>query len=203
MGECIFVDAFYFEGKLIWWIFSLPKLEQTKNGPSISRLYLAPQDRSFAQILIKLGAFGNISGFVNASFFADPISGRTLIFEFDTRPNMWHFCYGFFGVDFARLWCNELKQPGHPDFQTPILFYDPYRLFNFLVSNRELRLALKVLRRLRIEEYGKPIPSNFYSKPNLIRRTVLLIFFPIFKHRIKLLNRIRKIKRRMRDLNPR
>lgn len=201
LGHSVAVEAFFVDGELISWIYSISEAEQSKFGPSMSRTYLNPNNREFEDILSVIGKAAEVTGFVNVSFILDSQTGNSYIVEFDPRPNVWHFCFDYFDLPFEAAMSGKVPNPIHPILKEPIKLYEPYRLYSFSVAHLKLLNAVRVLLKRTVPGYGVPIPSSFYKPAKLIRRWILLIFFPLFKYREKALRFLRRMERRMRDLS--
>jgi len=49
-----------------------------------------------------MGQYTGVHGFVNTSFIFNPTLGEHVLFEFDPRPNAWHFLTHLFGMNLSQ-----------------------------------------------------------------------------------------------------
>ena len=96
------VEAAYFKGQLLFWIYSEVLETESEFAASITRKYLEPEDKKFVEILTKLGKSAGLHGFVNSSFLIGR-GNEYLLIEADVRPNAWHHLYFQFGIDLHSL----------------------------------------------------------------------------------------------------
>jgi hypothetical protein len=115
---------------------------------------------------------------VNVSLLLDPETGLHKFFEFDARPNIWHHIFFDFHVPFEGIWNKSIKFQPSDYLPTPLLVYEPARLFHYLLMRWNLIGAIKVVRNLRLPKYGFAISSVFYS-PYYRKLSILkLVLFP-------------------------
>ena len=177
-NERIGIEAYYRDGELVQWFYSIVGSDISLLGPSMSRTYLVPKSLDFLEHLEKIGKSANLNGFVNVSLFVDPDTGLHKFFEFDARPNRWHHIFFDFHVPFGGIWNKSIKFQLIDYLPAPLFVYEPARLFNYLLMQWNLIGAIEVVRNLRLPNYGVAISSVFYSPYYRKLNTLKLIFFP-------------------------
>ena len=105
-GEEVGVEAFYRDGRLLGYLYSKSTGSIYHQGPSYICSYQIPDKTDFFNDLESIGSLTNLTGMVNCSFILDSISGNHFIFEFDPRPNAWHFLANELGLDISDLYSN-------------------------------------------------------------------------------------------------
>ena len=176
--ELIGVEAYYRDGELVQWFYAIVESTVSPLGPSMSRTYLVPESLDFLEPLEKIGKSANLDGFVNVSLLLDPETGLHKFFEFDARPNIWHHIFFDFHVPFEGIWNKSIKFQPSDYLPTPLLVYEPARLFHYLLMQWNLIGAIKVVRNLRLPKYGFAISSVFYSPYYRKLSTLKLVLFP-------------------------
>jgi hypothetical protein len=177
-NERVGIEAYYRNGELVQWFYSIVGSDISLLGPSMSRTYLVPKSLDFLEHLEKIGKSANLNGFVNVSLLVDPDTGLHKFFEFDARPNRWHHIFFDFHVPFEGIWNKSIKFQLIDYLPAPLFVYEPARLFNYLLMQWNLIGAIKVVRNLRLPNYGVAISSVFYSPYYRKLNTLKLIFFP-------------------------
>ena len=192
VGDFVSVEAFYANGNLVCWMYSISMTFDAKFGNSTSRIYKEPESLQFLETLEILGRAGSLNGPVNTSFIRESSTGNFYIFEFDARPTVWHHLWEFFNLPLLSAWSGELTAAVTPKLDRPVRVYEPSRVFEQeLAAGRPIN-ALKVLFRSEIKDLGIPVPSAFYDRSELIRnftRAFSLLFSTFTKKfRSRILN---------------
>lgn len=177
--KSVSVEAYYRDGELVQWFYAIAESTVSPLGPSMSRTYLVPESLDFLEHLEKIGKLANLDGFVNVSLLVDPDTGLHKFFEFDARPNRWHHIFFDFNVPFEGIWDKSIKFQPSDFLSTPLLVYEPARLFQYLLMQWRLIGAIKVIRNLGLSRYGVPISSVFYSSYYKKLNMIKLILFPL------------------------
>ncbi|MBU3645918.1 MAG: hypothetical protein FGM49_03815 [Candidatus Nanopelagicaceae bacterium] len=186
-GRTVSVEAFYREGELKFWLYSLFEKETSRFGPSVVRQYLTPLNLDFLDPLSRLGKQGLITGFVNATFILSRETDEHIIIEFDARPNIWHQAFGNFGVPFKSLWESPASTKSVAENLPKTLLYEPYRLFNHFLSRLNILGAVRVILGHEFTNYGSPVLSTFYLAFNRKSNLLRLCLFPLMPFRNVLL----------------
>jgi hypothetical protein len=177
-SERIGVEAYYKDGDLVQWFYAKVVSDIYPLGPSISRTYLVPKSLDFVEHLEKIGKSANLNGFVNVSLLVDPITGLHEFFEFDARPTIWHHIFFDFNVPFKGIWNKSVKFQPIEYLTSPLLVYEPARLFDYFLKRWKIIGAIKVLRNQRVPRYGVAISGVFYSPYYKNLNLIKLTLFP-------------------------
>ena len=102
MGSDIAIEAFFVNGILRAYIYSDQLKFVSKYGPSYQRRLTRPASTDFLSTLQIMGQYTGVHGFVNTSFIFNPTLGEHVLFEFDPRPNAWHFLTHLFGMNLSQ-----------------------------------------------------------------------------------------------------
>lgn len=178
-GILIGIEAYYKNGKLLFWLYSKVESEISTFGPSISRTYLFPSNLDFVPQLTRIGAATEINGFANISMVFDSQNQEHKIFEFDIRPNVWHHVFFDFKIPFGSIWREAEEFDTSLVFHVPKVVYEPSRLFLHYLSKWNLIGAIRVLRGLEIPTFGTGISSSFYEPELRSKMIGKLFLFPI------------------------
>ncbi len=103
IGSDIAIEAFFVNGILRAYIYSDQIKFVSKYGPSYQRRITRPANIDFLSILQIMGQYTGVHGFVNTSFIFNPTLGEHVLFEFDPRPNAWHFLTHLFGMNLSQV----------------------------------------------------------------------------------------------------
>ena len=102
IGSDIAIEAFFVNGILRAYIYSDQLKFVSKYGPSYQRRITRPANSDFLSTLQIMGQYTGVHGFVNTSFIFNPTLGEHVLFEFDPRPNAWHFLTHLFGMNLSQ-----------------------------------------------------------------------------------------------------
>jgi len=172
------VEAYYRDGDLVQWFYATVESDIYALGPSMGRTYLVPESLDFVEHLEKIGKSANLNGFVNVSLLVDPNTGLHKFFEFDLRPNAWHHIFFDFNVPFKSIWNKSIKFQPNEYLPSPLLVYEPARLFDYFLRRWNVLDAIKVVREKGVTKFGSPISSIFYSSEYKNLNIVKLMIFP-------------------------
>ena len=107
IGDLVGVEAFYLTGHLLAYIYSKAVNEMSSNGPTYEHISLVPSSKDFVAELESIGRLTKLTGMVNCTFILDARIGEHFIFEFDPRPNTWHFLANSVGLDISNLYSTQ------------------------------------------------------------------------------------------------
>lgn len=173
------VEAYFRNGELVQWFYAIIDSDRYLFGPSMGRTYLVPESLDFLEHLEKIGKSADLDGFVNVSLLVNPDTGSHEFFEFDARPNIWHHIFIDFNVPFKDIWNKRIKFQPNVYLATPVVLYEPERLFRYFLERMNLIGATKVLKNQRVPKYGVAISSVFYDSNHKTLNIIKLIFIPI------------------------
>ena len=106
-GDLVGVEAFYLNGHLLAYIYSKAVNEMSSDGPTYEHISMVPNSTDFVAALESIGRLTELTGLVNCTFILDSRSGEHFIFEFDPRPNTWHFLANSVGLDISNLYSSQ------------------------------------------------------------------------------------------------
>ncbi|SCX87899.1 Carbamoylphosphate synthase large subunit [Nitrosospira sp. Nsp13] len=158
-GIEVSMEAFYQNGKLIHFAYSIPEKYKYRFGPTTVRRYIQLsllEQRVFDDLGL-LGSALGAHGFVNISSIRSNIDGNLYFFEADMRPNLWLAHPRYFGDDPARvirthfLTGATLEQPYPFDVRYPPEILLPHAL--------RIGLGDLLLNRYQV---WKHLPENFF-----------------------------------------
>jgi hypothetical protein len=189
------VEAYYKDGELVQWFYSIVESDLSPLGPSMGRTYLIPKSLDFLDHLEKIGKSANLDGFINVSLLLDPVTGLHQFFEFDSRPNVWHHIFNDFSVPFKEIWNKEIKFLANNYLPVPVRRFEPVRLFKYFLERWNLIGAIRVVQNKEVTNYGTAISSVFYGpdyKSLNIIKLILLPIAPLTKSILKVLVILKK-----------
>lgn len=173
------VEAYFRDGELVQWFYSIVESDLSPLGPSMGRTYLVPESLDFLEHLEKIGKSANLDGFVNVSLLVDPETGLHQFFEFDSRPNVWHHIFIDFKVPFKNIWNKKIKFLANSHLPVPVRRFEPVRLFKYFLERWNLIGAIRVVQNKEVANYGTAISSVFYGPDYKTLNILKLIFVPI------------------------
>lgn len=197
-GNRIAVEAFYHRGEFIAYLHSDTFVGHNEFAPSVSRAYQPLQAENIKSDLIKLGRSLNLSGMVNVSYIHESNSNEHYLFEFDPRPTAWHHMFEHFNLPLRAAIKDEVSIPLYPRLEKSHNLYEPARLLTESLESMKIGQAISVLRKRKINGYGIPMPSNFYSKQALMKNWIKLFLFPLIPAR----KQVGKFKKHLREHLP-
>ncbi|KIO48444.1 ATP-grasp domain-containing protein [Nitrosospira sp. NpAV] len=158
-GVEVSMEAFYQNGRLIHFAYSLQEKYKYRFGPTMVRRYvqLSQLEQKVFDDLGLLGRALGAHGFVNISSIRSNIDGNLYFFEADMRPNLWLAHPRYFGDDPARIIRTHfltgatLEQPYPFDIRYPPEILLPHAL----------RIGLSDLLLNRYQVW-KHLPENFF-----------------------------------------
>jgi len=103
IGSDIAIEAFFVHGILRAYIYSDQVKSVSQYGVSYQRRIAQPKDLDFLSTLQSMGEYTGLHGFVNTSFKFSPTLGKHFLFEFDPRPNAWHFLTHLLGINLSKI----------------------------------------------------------------------------------------------------
>jgi hypothetical protein len=125
IGSDIAIEAFFVHGILRAYIYSDQVKSVSQYGVSYQRRIARPKDLDFLSTLQSMGEYTGIHGFVNTSFIFNPTLGKHLLFEFDPRPNAWHFLTHPLGINLSKIIIGpetgSVEAPNVHDFRITLL----------------------------------------------------------------------------------
>ena len=173
------VEAYYRDGELVQWFYSIVESDLTPLGPSMGRTYLIPESLDFLDHLEKIGKSANLDGFINVSLLIDSETGLHKFFEFDSRPNVWHHIFIDFNVPFQDIWNKRMKFLPNSYVPIPMKLFEPVRLFKYFLERWNVIGAFQVFQNKRVSKYGIAISSVFYEPDYRTFNILKLVLLPI------------------------
>jgi hypothetical protein len=157
-GVEVSLEAFYRNGELVHFAYSVPAKSKYRFGPTSVRCYrqIASLDPRISDELRRVGKALGSHGFTSIGCMHSEQDNKRYYFEADMRPNLWIDQPRYLGEDWGRIIHRHFAggdAPGRPrsfDFQFPKQVLIPHYL--------RLTLAELIFNRYRVWRY---LPENF------------------------------------------